>query len=637
MADHVGQQLGNYRLTRLLGRGGFADVYLGEHVYLETQAAIKVLHTQLSLEDQESFLLEARTIARLTHPHIVPVLECGIVMSIPFLAMDYASNGNLRQRYRKGVRLTPVLILPYVKHLAAALQHAHDEGIIHRDIKPENMLLGPENGVLLSDFGIALGTQSSRSQNMREVAGTAEYMAPEQLQGKPCPASDQYGLAIVIYEWLSGDTPFRGSFAEIASQHVLIPPPSLKKIPAVSAAVENVVMTALAKDPKQRFTSMQAFSSAFEEASLLEEETAKSQLSWFAMLGAPEDKTARAQPGWFAQVGAPEEETVRAQQEKLSFPDTPNFGQDSQATQVTSDRTIPPSSAASMLAEAQPAQKGGGMEGRLIERRSNGRTQGHVPTAYTSTPPLQRRRSPSREMVYLFTTLALLVIFSGLGLAFYTAGLYRTSTPVQGTPAAITSPTAQMLQNVYVRATSGRPVLNDPLSMNDANNWSVNASNIGSCAFLQGALHAIASHTYTLQPCIAQSGDFSNFAFQVQMTISKGDAGGLIFRANATNSDTPWRFDFGIDQSGSFGLLVISQGNSNILIQRPSSAIKAGVEQPNLLTVVAQGSNIYLYVNRQYAGSVSDGSIIAGKIGVFARENIDPTDVAFSNAQVWKL
>src|SRR5438477_3700802 len=104
MSDHLAQQLGNYHLIHLLGKGGFAEVYLGEHVYLKTQAAIKVLHTQLSQEDQESFLDEARTIARLKHPHIVTALECGVEKSIPFLVMDYAPSGNLRQRYRKGAR-----------------------------------------------------------------------------------------------------------------------------------------------------------------------------------------------------------------------------------------------------------------------------------------------------------------------------------------------------------------------------------------------------------------------------------------------------------------------------------------------------------------------------------------------------
>src|SRR6266702_1262549 len=105
MTDRVGQQLGNYRLISLLGRGSFAEVYLGEHVYLETQAAIKVLHTQLASEDIEPFRLEAKRVAHLEHPHIVRVLEFGVDGSTPYLVMSYAPNGNLRERHLKGVAI----------------------------------------------------------------------------------------------------------------------------------------------------------------------------------------------------------------------------------------------------------------------------------------------------------------------------------------------------------------------------------------------------------------------------------------------------------------------------------------------------------------------------------------------------
>src|SRR5579859_5776842 len=147
MTDRSGQQLGNYLLARLLGHGGFADVYLGEHVYLKTQAAIKVLHTQLTQDTMGDFIAEAQTIARLAHPHIVRVLDFGVENSIPFLVMEYAPNGTLRQRHPRGTCLPPALIVPYVKQIAGALQHAHDQKLIHRDVKPENMLLGHKNEV----------------------------------------------------------------------------------------------------------------------------------------------------------------------------------------------------------------------------------------------------------------------------------------------------------------------------------------------------------------------------------------------------------------------------------------------------------------------------------------------------------
>jgi eukaryotic-like serine/threonine-protein kinase len=268
MADWVGQQLGNYHLTRLLGEGGFAEVYLGEHMYLGTQAAIKVLSTRLTNEDVADFRAEARSIARLKHPHIVRVLDFGVESGTPFLVMDYAPHGTLRSLHPKGSQLPLTTIVAYVKQIADGLHYAHEQKLIHRDIKPENMLLGERHEVLLSDFGIATVAQSSRYQGTQEVAGTVSYMAPEQVQGHPRPASDQYSLGVVVYEWICGERPFHGSFAEIATQHLLAPPPSLHhNVSDLSPLVEQVVLTALAKDPKERFASVQAFATALGLAS----------------------------------------------------------------------------------------------------------------------------------------------------------------------------------------------------------------------------------------------------------------------------------------------------------------------------------------------------------------------------------
>ncbi|MFL5696574.1 MAG: serine/threonine-protein kinase, partial [Ktedonobacteraceae bacterium] len=265
--NRVGQRLGNYQLIRLLGEGGFAEVYLGEHIHLGSYAAIKVLHSQLSSAEREKFRLEARTLVHLVHPHIVRVLDFGLEGKIPFLVMDYAPNGTLRQRHPKGKRLPLTTIISYVRQVAEALQFAHDQKLIHRDIKPENILVGQRNEVLLSDFGIAIVTQSSRYKNVQDMAGTIAYMAPEQIQAHPRPASDQYALGIVVYEWLCGERPFHGAFTEIAIKHAVVPPPSLcEKVPLLSPAVEEVVLRALAKDPKERFGRILAFADALERA-----------------------------------------------------------------------------------------------------------------------------------------------------------------------------------------------------------------------------------------------------------------------------------------------------------------------------------------------------------------------------------
>jgi predicted ATPase/class 3 adenylate cyclase/DNA-binding CsgD family transcriptional regulator len=271
MTDRVGQQLGNYQLLKLIGRGSFAEVYLGEHQILNTQAAIKVLNTHFTSEDETRFYAEARNMARLSHHHIVRVLDFNVNDGFPFLIMEYAPNGTLRQRHPKGTKVPLEIVVSYIRQVAKALQYIHSQKLIHRDVKPESMLLGQNHEILLTEFGTAVVAQSTRSAQIRqpqEVAESVIYMAPEQLMGKPRPASDQYALAIVTYEWLSGDPPFKGSVPQLTGQHLSTPPPSLhQQILSIPPAIEQVVFKALAKDPQQRFASVQDFSDALEESS----------------------------------------------------------------------------------------------------------------------------------------------------------------------------------------------------------------------------------------------------------------------------------------------------------------------------------------------------------------------------------
>jgi len=259
MTERVGQHLGNYHISRLLGTGVFADVYLGEHLYLNTQAAMKILHTPLDVHAQDSFLTEARYLSHLIHPHIIRVLEFGMQDQVPYLLMDYAPWGNLRQQHPQGTVVPLATVVSYVTAIASALQYAHDQHVLHRDLKPENLLLGTRHEVLLSDFGLALLTSSTDEPlQVRERFGTLAYMAPEQIQGRPSPASDQYALAVMVYEWLSGSRPFGGTAADLSSQHLLAQPASLReRHPEIPPVVEQVVFNALSKDPALRYVCAQ--------------------------------------------------------------------------------------------------------------------------------------------------------------------------------------------------------------------------------------------------------------------------------------------------------------------------------------------------------------------------------------------
>ncbi|MBX5450222.1 serine/threonine-protein kinase [Thermogemmatispora sp.] len=270
MVSRIDQRLGGYRLVRLLGQGHMTRVYLGEHVRTGVQAALKVVEAQLSSQELAELLIRAQVLTRLEHPHIVRVFDFGAEDGQPFIVMAYAPHGTLRERHPRGTTLPLSTVVSYVRQVASALQYIHGYKLIHRDIKPHNMLLGPENQVWLSDFDIATVARSAgyRREKPQGFEGTVPYAAPEQLRGRPRLASDQYALAVVVYEWLTGDWPFQGTTQEIALQHQIAPPPSLReRVPAIPPAVEQVVLRALAKDPNERFSSVEEFARELERAS----------------------------------------------------------------------------------------------------------------------------------------------------------------------------------------------------------------------------------------------------------------------------------------------------------------------------------------------------------------------------------
>ena len=271
MIDYSGQQIGSYRLVRRLGFGGFASVYLGQHVRIVSkQAAIKLLH--MFDVDSKKFHQEAETTAALDHPHIIRLIDFDFHDQMPFLVMDYAPGGSLRNRHPEGTQVLLTMVVQYVQEIAKALEYAHSKNVIHRDIKPDNILIGAQGELRLSDFGIAVLSRTGRTTLAAsyDTGGTAYYMAPEQSRGKPEKASDQYALGIMVYEWLCGKPPFyEGHAINIQYQHAFEPVPSLReRLPALSLAVEQTILRALAKKPEERFRTVQEFATALAEASL---------------------------------------------------------------------------------------------------------------------------------------------------------------------------------------------------------------------------------------------------------------------------------------------------------------------------------------------------------------------------------
>ena len=254
--------IGHYELFGLLGRGGSANVYRARHVHLRTWHAIKILKTPLARKGRHKFLEEARTLASLDNEHIVRIQDFGVYNGNPYLVMSYAQHGSLRAFHPRGTLLPFDTILNYLEQIADALDYLHEQNLIHLDIKLENLLLGHNDEVLLGDFGIteaAHGTSGSRS-------GTFTHMSPEHVRGNPCAASDQYALAICVYEMLTGQLPFRGTRTEVKWKHLHEQPASLRALADdIPPAMERVVLRALSKNPQRRYSNVGAFVAAFRE------------------------------------------------------------------------------------------------------------------------------------------------------------------------------------------------------------------------------------------------------------------------------------------------------------------------------------------------------------------------------------
>ncbi len=259
------------------------------------------------------------------------------------------------------------------------------------------------------------------------------------------------------------------------------------------------------------------------------------------------------------------------------------------------------------------------------------------PVADQSLPIQQeaQRRDSSLARPLLLTILALLIIGGG-GLIYYVSIGRPAEFHAQATAIAQTFLTPVPPQNVYTNSTSGKPMINDPLNSPGSSTWSASGSIGNSCAFTNGAYHLSMSGNTFITQCFSNTSSLSDFAFQIRMTITQGSLGGLVFRVDNTQSNY---YFFFVRSDGFFGLLLHTSTNQvRLLNYGPSSAINAGLNQQNLLTVIARGSSIYLYVNKQYIATTNDPTFRSGGIGLFASREANATgDVAFNNAQVWKL
>jgi formylglycine-generating enzyme required for sulfatase activity/tRNA A-37 threonylcarbamoyl transferase component Bud32 len=270
MLDLVGQRLGQYRIESRVARGATSTIYKAYQEKLDRYVAVKVLSPHFVDEPGflDRFYQEARAVARLDHPNILPVYDFDQVGEIVYIVMKYVNTGTLRNVMRGPLDLSYTLEI--VTQVGLALGYAHRQGVVHRDVKPGNILIADNNWALLTDFGLAKMLESTqRLTRTGTGVGTPEYMSPEQAQGNPTDGrADLYSLGAMIYEMLTGYLPFESdSGIAVAMKHVNDPvkPPRIYR-PDLPPAVEHVILTALEKDPDQRYPTAEAMLTALTRA-----------------------------------------------------------------------------------------------------------------------------------------------------------------------------------------------------------------------------------------------------------------------------------------------------------------------------------------------------------------------------------
>jgi beta-lactam-binding protein with PASTA domain/predicted Ser/Thr protein kinase len=258
-----------YKLDRKIGSGGMADVWLADDTELDRKVAIKILHDRFAQDSEfvQRFQREAQAAAGLQHPNVVGIFDRGAFDGTYFIAMEYVDGPSMKDLVKGG--MSPKDAIDFTRQILNAARFAHRKGIVHRDLKPQNVLIDDEGRARVADFGIARAGENSDITATGSVMGTAQYISPEQAQGKPTtPRSDIYSIGVILYEAVTGRVPFEGESAvAVALKQVSEAPRRPSAInPNVPPALDAVVMRALAKDPDARFNDADAFLKALDAA-----------------------------------------------------------------------------------------------------------------------------------------------------------------------------------------------------------------------------------------------------------------------------------------------------------------------------------------------------------------------------------
>jgi eukaryotic-like serine/threonine-protein kinase len=636
-----GQRISHYLLRRRLKTGGMGAIYLAEDEHLARQVAIKIItidydHVSESEEAEEAarlFLREARAIARFNHDHILPIYEVGQDTAhdgeVMYMVMPYCPEGSLADwLYTHDISLPlPAQDVAHILTQAAeALQLAHDHFIIHQDVKPGNFLVRQAAAhpaqlkIQLADFGIAKLLRAS-SETL-SVRGTPFYMAPEQWEGRAEPATDQYSLAVMAYEFLAGRRPFRGNNAQhIWYQHVHVrPEPPSAFNPHLNSALDAIILRALAKSPTERFSSVTAFAEAFQRTCYKRnhgfpssEENGAIALANRATL----PPTVHAPPPTRNQSPPPE-----------------------QRRQSAGHRVIIPFLLVLLLIAVST--------GLFFFIRAQGYKSGNATptspatknqTASSLTALAQRQMSTVQAQqtssAQINATNVAATVNANATATINAIATDVVATHAAGTATAVAFATATVTTYYNKLGVSGLPGFDDPLHDNSqGNRWDVVNLQDGSCGFTQDIYYA-STTANTFAPCFAETPRFSTMVYQITQTISKGDQGGITFCGDSQAGNY---YAFTISASGSYSLVVYQDYQViDTLAQGTSTAIHTGAGQYNLLAVRVVNGVITMFINMQSLPPVNNSTYTTGAIGVIAVSSNNATLVEFTNAEVWKL
>ncbi len=508
-------QNGRYRRVRLVGSGGMGEVYLMEDTRVSRQVAIKVLRSETTpYPDSDSskdaarlFQREARAIATLEHPNILPLYDFGEETleetTIAYMVMPFTSDGSLATwlRQRGGNLLSPKDVVYLIGQAAEGLQYAHDHQVIHLDVKPSNFLLrsnakNPHRPtLLLADFGVARSS-STTSGSSRTIRGTPASMAPEHWSSQPVPATDQYALAVMTYEMLTGRTPFTGSMEQLMYQHFTAQPaaPSTYNL-QLPPTVDAVILRALAKKPEDRFPSIVAFSNALEQAVNNVQSDGTS----------PSQEAVSAAPTIYQKDASLPPEIISGAPTFLNQSATPSLLEaiSVEPTRSGSDHGLAKASGSEY---DLPTVAAPNSSGQRVERESQ-------PT------PIQKKSTASSARTFSIIGIVVLLLFAGTGFyGFHVLSnqqkttLQQTATAPTSKPTLVPTATPTVPPGLYIADTYNGSLLNETTNQTIYVTVSI-SQNKGSGSFNGTMTYKASQQAYPLQGVVDLQG---NFSFTVQ-------------------------------------------------------------------------------------------------------------------------